>query len=89
MEVTEVDGPQPSEIRRVLLAEGIALADAPYSADERISVMSSPERVGEILWRNGIQVSLLHRKPVESLESFYSELTSPEFAAVSRTEEGK
>ncbi|BCW35092.1 hypothetical protein StoSoilA2_11480 [Arthrobacter sp. StoSoilA2] len=88
-EVTEVDGPQRSEIRRVLHAEGIALADAPHSASERISVMSSPERVGEILWRNGIQVSLLHRKSVESLESYYSELTSPEFAAVSRTEEGK
>ena len=88
-EVTEVDGPHRSEIRRVLEAEGIALAEAPHSANERISVMSSPEHVGEILWRNGIQVSLLHRKPVESLESYYSELTSPEFAAVSRTEEGK
>jgi ABC-2 type transport system ATP-binding protein len=88
-EVTEVDGPHRSEIRRVLQAEGIAMADAPHSVNERISVMSSPEHVGEILWRNGIQVSLLHRKPVESLESYYSELTSPEFAAVSRTEEGK
>jgi ABC-2 type transport system ATP-binding protein len=81
-DMTEVDGPERQKIQRILQAEGLVIVGGAGTCVQPIQVASSPEQVGEILWRHGVQVSLLHRKQVESLESYYSELTSPEFAAV-------
>ncbi|GAA3311718.1 ABC transporter ATP-binding protein [Arthrobacter ramosus] len=81
-DMTEVDGPERQKIQRILQAEGLVIVGGAGACVQPIQVASSPEQVGEILWRHGVQVSLLHRKQVESLESYYSELTSPEFAAV-------
>ncbi|MEV8147099.1 ATP-binding cassette domain-containing protein [Arthrobacter sp. NPDC080073] len=81
-DMTEVDGPERQKIQRILQAEGLVIVGGAGAGVQPIQVASSPEQVGEMLWRHGVQVSLLHRKQAESLESYYSELTSPEFAAV-------
>lgn len=81
-DMTEVDGPERQKIQRILQAEGLVIVGGAGACVQPIRVASSPEQVGEILWRHGVQISLLHRKQVESLESYYRGLTSPEFAAV-------
>lgn len=84
-EMTEVDGPRRDEIRKVLASEGLVFSAESDSAP--VAVAAAPERVGEILWKHGLQVNLLHKKPLESLESYYSGLTSPEFATVPTAKE--
>ncbi|MFK0003163.1 ABC transporter ATP-binding protein [Paenarthrobacter sp. NPDC090520] len=89
VDVTEVAGPQLLDIQRVLRAEGISLRDEGSTQGRPLLVESTPDRIGEILWRYNLQISLLQPSRAVSLEHYYSELTSPEFVAIPPRRDGQ
>lgn len=81
VDATEVQGPDIEGIERALEADGLASRRVNGETGPLAVVEASPERVGEIMWRHHVLITLLRRKPGARLEDYYSGLTSPEFAA--------